>query len=1058
MKNTKNFLIIFLFVIIFNSCPNVFEPLNLNQYDGEKALIDIYIGETAMASARTITPNQSAVAGYQLTFTGGTQAPVNISGSNHAQFFLGNGNWIITATAYKLGSQIGNSSDAVASGNINVIITGGQVSGGFVPPITLSPIGTGNGTFSYEINIDTGITGSLTLWQIDGFSTVNSFGNNGVLSITSSSNSNITISTGRYIAEARLTRSDNFIAFRREVVEIWSETTSDFIFSPTVYLDPNVMLPNGQALLCETETTINGNPIGSGIGSGASEQDSRTYTFVLADRENVYYELVFQASSIYSTMSWTANTGNSPSGVYPNNGPLPTNFSTNSTLWVKAVSEDESEIIYYRFIIMLPNSNFGDFTVSSSNASGISWVSPNLTITESGTYHITGRWTVTNHRIRVMGNNITANIVLTNVNINISNIANATAFDTNVNNSFGVIINLTLIGENELKSGSSRAGLRVPSRSNLLITETSTGTLTSIGGSGSAGIGGSGVEAAGAITIAGGTITATGGSDGAGIGGGYGSNGGAVNITGGTVIATGGSNGGAGIGGGYGSNGGAGATVNITGGIIVATAGGSRCDGIGGGGTSGGTGGSGGIINISSSNVTATSIGRGGIGSRNGSVGELIIVNNSVVIANSIGPSLTSGVNVNDSIVFSGNNGTVYGNFILGYDLTISAGRVLLVDKERTLTIPSYITLLNNGTIRLIGTINGTVSGNQPITPELSISGSNSFNYIGDVLTITENGTYTISLRNGLSGTTQGRIVVAPGVNANITLSGVNITINNTSAFDMTGATVNLTLVGENVLRSGSNMAGLTVPSGSSLVITETSTGSLISTGGNNAAGIGGGVNVGTIIIQGGTVTAIGSTSSAGIGGGINGGGGTVTITGGIVTATGGTSGAGIGGGINGGGGIVSITGGIVTSTGGTNGAGIGGGANSGGSTVNITGGVVTAISGSDAFGIGRGSGFGSAGQFTSGNNAVVFANSIQPTLTEGNNVNNSIIFNGNNGSLYGNVVLQNNVTFSAERILTIHSERSLTIPEDVLLINNGIINNSGTIIGIVTGNQPVVP
>ena len=188
MKNTKNFLIIFLFVIIFNSCPNVFEPLNLNQYDGEKALIDIYIGETAMASARTITPNQSAVAGYQLTFTGGTQAPVNISGSNHAQFFLGNGNWIITATAYKLGSQIGNSSDAVASGNINVIITGGQVSGGFVPPITLSPIGTGNGTFSYEINIDTGITGSLTLWQIDGFSTVNSFGNNGVLSITSSSN------------------------------------------------------------------------------------------------------------------------------------------------------------------------------------------------------------------------------------------------------------------------------------------------------------------------------------------------------------------------------------------------------------------------------------------------------------------------------------------------------------------------------------------------------------------------------------------------------------------------------------------------------------------------------------------------------------------------------------------------------------------------------------------------------------------------------------------------------------------------------------------------------
>jgi len=294
------------------------------------------------------------------------------------------------------------------------------------------------------------------------------------LTLNHSGNGNTTLPTGRYIAEARLTRTDGLIAFRREVVEIWPNTISSFEFAPVDYLDPNAaVLANSHAVLSETETTINGNAIGSGTGSGSSELDPKTYTFSLVDRANVIFALVFETTSLFSTYSWIANTGNPPGGVYPNSGPFPTDFSTNSTLWVKAVSEDGSEIMYYSFNVMLPTAGYGDFTVTSSNASGISFVSPNLTITQSGTYYITGTGTATTNRIRVMGSNITANIVLRDVNINVNSTSNATAFDTNVNNSGGVTVNLTLLGENYLISGSNSAGLKVPSNSSLVITPAS---------------------------------------------------------------------------------------------------------------------------------------------------------------------------------------------------------------------------------------------------------------------------------------------------------------------------------------------------------------------------------------------------------------------------------------------------------------------------------------------------------------------------------------------------------------------------------------------------------
>jgi hypothetical protein len=265
-------------------------------------------------------------------------------------------------------------------------------------------------------------------------------------------------------------------------------------------------------------------------------------------------------------------------------------------------------------------------------------------------------------------------------------------------------------------------------------------------------------------------------------------------------------------------------------------------------------------------------------------------------------------------------------------------------------------------------------------------------------LTITGSGPNTIGMTSGFTLTTKDRIVVNPGVNANITLSDVNIDMSGivgTAAFDMTGATVTLTLEGSNVLKSGRDKAGLEAPSGAVLTITAAdSSHSLDATGGGYSAGIGGGRDKtgGTITINGGTVIATGSSydngsisgaaySGAGIGGGGSprrgvydtesgdgGEGGTITITGGTVTATGGSGsfgGAGIGGGgaggteddngKGGGGGAVTISGGTVTATSGNNGAGIGGSSQGNGGTVTISGGTVTATAGYRGAGIGGG-------------------------------------------------------------------------------------------------------
>ena len=167
--------------------------------------------------------------------------------------------------------------------------------------------------------------------------------------------------------------------------------------------------------------------------------------------------------------------------------------------------------------------------------------------------------------------NATANVTISNVNIDTSGAAVSTGGKGNVN--------IELDGTNTLKSGRYHAGLEKSQDGKLTITdENANGKLIATGGDYGAGIGGDDQGNGKNITITGGEITATGGSHGAGIGGGYYGNGNDITITGGKVTATGG-NGAAGIGGGSYKDG---KNITITGGEVTAAGGGNGA-GIGGG-------------------------------------------------------------------------------------------------------------------------------------------------------------------------------------------------------------------------------------------------------------------------------------------------------------------------------------------------------------------------------------------------------------------------------------------------------------------------------------------
>ncbi len=245
------------------------------------------------------------------------------------------------------------------------------------------------------------------------------------------------------------------------------------------------------------------------------------------------------------------------------------------------------------------------------------------------------------------------------------------------------------------------------------------------------------------------------------------------------------------------------------------------------------------------------------------------------------------------------------------------------------------------------------------------------YRYANNTLTVLSAKSVTIS------GKTQSdRIEVADGVNADITLSGVEIdaSANNTAAFkiaDNSSGNVTVTLAAgtQNKLVGGADAAGLqkngayTAELGTLTICgkgelnSEAYFNESLGTNGDGA-GIGGGYNASTanIVITDGTVKATGGYG-AGIGGGENGSAENITISGGNITAKSKSSGAGIGGGENGSAENITISGGRVFANANI-GAGIGGGRgvniNTHGENITISAGVVTAISNSGA-GIGGG-------------------------------------------------------------------------------------------------------
>ena len=214
-------------------------------------------------------------------------------------------------------------------------------------------------------------------------------------------------------------------------------------------------------------------------------------------------------------------------------------------------------------------------------------------------------------------------------------------------------VEIELDGNNELKSGASKAGLEKTSTGKLTLKDDNNeaGSLTATGGASAAGIGG-GFQGKGEnITITGGTVDATGGYGSAGIGGGNGGVGKNITITGGTVTAAGGF-GNAGIGGGNGSDG---ENITITGGRVTAT-GGEFAAGIG-----GSNGGSGNNITIKGGTVTATG-GEGGAGiggGAEGGGGNNITIKGGTVTATGGGYRGNSGAGIGGGSSGSGENITI---------------------------------------------------------------------------------------------------------------------------------------------------------------------------------------------------------------------------------------------------------------------------------------------------------------------------------------------------------------------------------------------------------------
>ncbi|MBQ3811556.1 MAG: 6-phosphofructokinase, partial [Kiritimatiellae bacterium] len=500
---------------------------------------------------------------------------------------------------------------------------------------------------------------------------------------------------------------------------------------------------------------------------------------------------------------------------------------------------------------------------------------------------------------------------------------------------------------------------------------TISGGVVKATGSAGAGIGGGFHGPGGRIAISGGDVTAVGRSGGAGIGGGYSAAGGDIAISGGDVTATGGDYG-AGIGGG---NEGSGGSITISGGVVKAN-GGHDGAGIGGGDT-----GAAGAIEIAGGQVTATGRSGGAAigGGWKGQGGSVAIRGGTVAVTqdyNFNAPTIGYGTGGSvDSVAFTG--GAIYTtaarvspaatNDVAGaaawpvdFDLGVPGAKVesIVIDTPPLAYGAKDLYADANGVLRLwlpdgnwfldlkpeggdterwvaaVDGENALAARYAPGSVGFFVNGTDvgevvgegwAFDTVRGGLTLSGDGPFE------LSGTLT-NATVAIAANCAVTLSNAVVdasAVTNAGAIHLaSGVTATLSLVGENAATGGVGRAGVTVPGGATLTITDGGAsspseprGSLSATGGACAAGIGGddSAQTGTIRIQGGAITATGGASGAGIGGGSYAGEQScrIEISGGFVTATAGEGAYAIGAGVRNGAfssdfGHVAISGGTV--------------------------------------------------------------------------------------------------------------------------------------------------
>ncbi len=282
-------------------------------------------------------------------------------------------------------------------------------------------------------------------------------------------------------------------------------------------------------------------------------------------------------------------------------------------------------------------------------------------------------------------------------------------------------------------------------------------------------------------------------------------------------------------------------------------------------------------------------------------------------------------------------------------DNTVSGLKLFALDTGNTAIkneYPSDITVLSGG--------GATINGVAPITPDVpitypsgvfTVSGGTEgtdwkFDTSTGILSILSDKSMTISggTLSDATGDYYGNIVIADGIDANLTLSGLNIDASkksgNTAGIEIgNGCNVNLKITGDNVIKGGGEAAAIQLTGNyihgkdaatqaaehdliedSSLIIDTAAGSTLTATGGTSGSKGGAGIGAywatdtskSDITITGsGTVNAYGGNGGAGIGGSEGGDIGNIVINGNdadtsadlTIKAEGGSHGAGIGGG-----------------------------------------------------------------------------------------------------------------------------------------------------------------